>query len=44
MDNQEDKASLEGKGWDILAGGKDHASELHRRVWLFFGQRPQPVR
>jgi hypothetical protein len=27
MDNQEDKASLEGKGWDILAGGKDHASE-----------------
>ena len=28
MQNQEeDKTSLEGKGWDILAGGKQHASE-----------------
>ena len=27
MENPEDKASLEGKGWDILAGGEDHASE-----------------
>lgn len=27
MENQEDKASLEGKGWDILAGGEEHASE-----------------
>ena len=27
MQNQEDKGSLEGKGWDILAGGKQHAEE-----------------
>lgn len=28
MDNQEDKGSLEGKGWDILAGGEGHASDV----------------
>jgi hypothetical protein len=25
MNSEEDKTSLEGKGWDILAGGKEHA-------------------
>lgn len=27
MEDQENKGSLEGKGWDILAGGQEHASD-----------------
>ena len=27
MENQDDNANLEGKGWDILAGGEEHAKQ-----------------